>query len=105
MELNNELPKILKPDGAGARLWTWLHVQTDNVADNMPLVTELCIIADRLDEVRTKLASQGISVSGPHGRSTKNPLMDSEIKLSKQFQALYKGLGLSDREDGQGRLL
>jgi len=103
--MNHEMPSCVKPGGAGARLWVWLAANTENLGDNLPLSAELCGIADRLEEVRAKISIQGIVVSGPHGRSAKNPLLDVEIKLSKQFQTLYRSLGLCDKDDGQGRLV
>jgi hypothetical protein len=100
---SSNIPDGLRPDGEGARLWTWLSDHADGVLDSMPLAVELCRVADRLQEVRSKLDAQGLAVSGARGRSARNPLIDSEIKLSKQFQALWRALGLSDKSDVPAR--
>src|SRR5579863_3134858 len=47
--------------------------------------------------------SQGLIVGGPRGRGVKNQLLDIELKLSKQFSALWQTLGLSDREEAPAR--
>ncbi|MGA2155471.1 MAG: hypothetical protein ABSH37_13735 [Bryobacteraceae bacterium] len=93
----------LKPEGEGRRLWDWLHAECDGIEALRPLVLELCRTADRLQEVRVKIAAQGLSVSAARGRSAKNPLLDVELKLSKQFAALWRGLGLSDKPEGERR--
>lgn len=90
-------PADLKPDGEGARLWAWLASEVEGIEQLAPLVTELCRIGDRLQEVRAKLSSQGLMVSGARGRSAKNPLCDLEIKLSCQFSKIWKTLGLADK--------
>jgi len=97
METELNIPEELKPDGDGARLWAWLCSECDGMESARPLALELCRTADRLQEVRSKIASQGLMISGARGRSAKNPLLDIEVKLSKQFQGLWKGLGLSDK--------
>ena len=102
------IPVILKSDKAGARLWVWLDEQFQNIEAVRPLATEICIISERLEEVRTKIGEQGLTVSAARGRTAKNGLLDVELKLSKQIAALWKGLGLADKppEDapvGSGR--
>src|SRR4051794_13672761 len=94
-----EAPEGLKPGGDGARLWAWLHSSVEGAETCGPMVEELCRIADRLAEVRLKIAQQGLTISGVRGRSAKNPLLDIEIKLSGQLAKLWKTLGLSDKPD------
>ena len=97
METDSNIPENLRPDGDGRQLWAWLCAQCEGIEDCRPLATELCRIADRLQEVRAKITSQGLMVSGARGRSAKNPLIDMEVKLSKQYQTLWRSLGLSDK--------
>lgn len=98
MDMDN-IPKDLRPDGAGRELWAWLHAECEGIESCLPLVAELCRVADRLQEVRQKLALQGVSVSGIRGRSVRNPLLDTEVKFSKQYQTLWRALGLQDKPD------
>ena len=93
----NAAPEDLKPDGAGRQLWTWLCGEFENIESCRPLAEELTRIADRLAEVRQKIAAQGLTVSAARGRSAKNPLLDMELKLSKQYTVLWRSLGLSDK--------
>jgi len=99
----DELLGSLKPDGEGRRLWTWLYAECEGIDSCRPLVLELCRISDRLQEVREKIATQGLSVSGARGRTAKNPLIDVEVKLSKQFQVLWRSLGLADKPEEERR--
>jgi len=92
-----DLPAGIRPDGEGAKLWLWLMSAVEGADSCMPLVVELCRIADRLEEVRAKLALQGLTVSGVRGRSAKNGLLDVELKLSGQFAKIWKTLGLADK--------
>lgn len=103
MEADYDFPTDLKPDGEGQRLWAWLHSECEGIESCRPLVAELCRIADRLQDVRAKLASQGLSVAGARGRSARNPMLDVEVKLSKQFQVLWRSLGLSDKPEEERR--
>jgi hypothetical protein len=91
------IPSEVKTNSAGASLWKWLASQVEGLDECGPLAVELCVVMDRLQEVREKIASQGIIVSGTRGRSAKNPLLDIEIKLGKRFSELWKSLGLADR--------
>ncbi len=86
----------LAPDGAGMALWAWLLTQTDDIDGCRPLALEACILAQRLSEVRAKLATSGLLISGPRGRSVKNPLIDTELRLAQQFVRTWRALGLSD---------
>ena len=103
METDFGLLDGLKPDGEGRRLWAWLHESCEGIDSCQPLVMELCKMSDRLAEVRQKIAAQGLSVSGARGRTAKNPLLDMEVKLSKQFQVLWRSLGLADAPQEERR--
>jgi hypothetical protein len=101
---DTNIPAGLTPGGEGQQLWVWLRAECDESLEACrPLAIELCRIADRLQEVREKIRSQGLSVSAARGRSTRNPLIDTEIKLSKQYQVLWRGLGLSDKPEEERR--
>src|SRR5690349_955569 len=102
---NEELkfPDVLKPDGAGRELWSWLQEHCDGLQDCAPLAEELCAVRDRLSEVRAKIAAQGLLTSGARGRSVRNPLLDSEAKLSRQFSFLWRQLGLADKQSEEER--
>ena len=96
----SEIPNItvtLRSGGEGEKLWAWMNLQTDDPEGCRPLLEEICLVADRLEEVRAKIATQGLLVSGPRGRASKNPLLDIELKLSKQYQLLWRTLGLADK--------
>jgi hypothetical protein len=95
----NSPPDDLAEDGEGRRLWTWLHAQCEGIEENEPLVIELCRIADRLEQVRAKIKSQGLWITG----SKKNSLLDVEIKFSSQYNRLWRQLGLSDKPDEEKR--
>jgi hypothetical protein len=103
METHFDLLDGLKPDGEGRRLWAWLHESCEGIDSCRPLVMEACRIADRLQEVRQKLDTQGLCVSGARGRTAKNPLCDVEVKLSGQFQKLWRSLGLADKPEEERR--
>jgi hypothetical protein len=94
-----ELAVGLKPDGEGQKLWAWLTTsgEIEGIEGCQPLAIELCRLADRLEEVRSKIASQGLYVSGSRGRPAKNPLIDIEVKLSGQFAKVWRVLGLADK--------
>lgn len=102
MEESKEIPNGVKPDGEGARLWLWMisEATDESLASTKPMAVELCVIADRLSDVRSKIAAQGLTVSGAKGRSAKNPLLDIEIKLSGQFSKIWKTLGF-DRTNSE----
>ena len=95
-----KLPADLGADGR--RLFAWLDEIAD-IAAAEPLVVELCRIADRLGEVRAKLSSQGVTVTGARGRPAKNPLCDVELKLSGQYAKLWRALGLADKTPDDSR--
>ncbi len=96
MEQDTNTPEELKPSGEGARLWQWLTENADGVMESRPLVIELCQIADRLHEVRVKLAQQGLTVSAARGRIAANPLLGTETRLLKQYENLWRTIGLAD---------
>lgn len=86
---------------AGRRLWRWLRRQFDGVDDLEPLALELCRLADRLHEVRARLAAPDL------------PALDfarlagAEVRLSASFVRTWRALGLSDGDSpparGRGR--
>jgi hypothetical protein len=89
------MPDEFKPESAGAELWQWLEAEVEEIERARPLALELCRIAQRLSDIRAKLAVQGLTVAGVRGRSVRNPLMDSELRLSAQYAKLWRALGLS----------
>ena len=103
MEQDSSTPDCLKPGGAGARLFQWLVENADGVLESRPLVAELCVIADRLFEVRAKLTQQGLTVSAARGRIAANPLLGQETRLLKQYENLWRTLGLADEAEEEKR--
>ena len=91
-----DLMPRLRTGGDGERLLVWLKTEIAGVDECAPLVHELARVADRLEEVRAKLLSQGVSVSGPRGRSMANPLLQFETKLIASYDKLWRSLGLAD---------
>lgn len=89
-------PSGLGPDGR--KLWAWIAAEF-SVDGTEPLVTEICRVADRLAEVRKAIGEQG--VGGADGK--RNPLLDSEMKLSGQFGKLWRTLGLADQSPAAKR--
>lgn len=87
----------LRPNGAGAKLWAWLEAQIENLEELRPLAVEICVVADRLEQVRTAIAEQGLTVCAARGRTTKNSLLDVELKLSKALAGLWRSMGLADK--------
>jgi hypothetical protein len=105
MNNSSEIPSSLKPDGEGARLWSWLCENVANVEANLPLAIELCITADRLQDVRSKITQQGLTISGPKGRPIRHPLLDVEARYAKALRDCWRVLGLADKsEPEQGSL-
>jgi hypothetical protein len=92
-----DLVPRLRPGGDGEALLKWLTTEIAGVDECAPLVHELARVADRLQEVRAKISSQGISVGGPRGRSMANPLLQIETKLIASFDKLWRSLGLADQ--------
>jgi len=82
-------PKQLGPNGR--RLWRWLDATFDGLEDHQPLALELCILSDRLWEVRRSIEQNGVWLDGK-----KNPLVDVEVKLHTAFARAWKLLGLND---------
>jgi hypothetical protein len=97
------IPDDLRADGEGRRLWSWLAQNADGVLDSRPLVAELCRMADRLEQVRAKLAQQGLTVTAARGRIASNPLLTQEVRLVKQYENLWRTLGLSDEPEEEKR--
>src|ERR1019366_4006267 len=91
-----DLMPRLRPGSDGERLLAWLLSEIAGVDTVAPLVHELCRTADRLEEIRAKLLSQGVSVGGPRGRSIANPLLQVETKLIASYDKLWRSLGLAD---------
>jgi hypothetical protein len=85
------------------RLWKWLIENADGVLESRPLVVELAVIADRLAEVRAKLAQQGLTVTAARGRIAVNPLLGQETRLLKQYENLWRTLGLADKPEEEKR--
>ena len=83
--------------GAGRRLWRSVTSQYD-VAGVENLLAELCKLADRLQEIRDALNRDGLMIGEP-GKQRRHPLADLEVKVSAQFQKVYKQMGLSDDQE------
>jgi hypothetical protein len=81
----------------GRDLWRWIADEF-TVEDSLPLVAELCRVADRLAEVRASIAEDGVGDS-----EKRNPLLDSEMKLSGQLGKLWRVLGLADKPEPMKR--
>ncbi len=79
-------PKGLKP--AGGQLWSWLGKHYD-LSDCEPLATQLCILADRLVEVRDLMADATRTLD-------KTRLMGAEVSVLGQYVRVWKELGLGE---------
>lgn len=90
-------PDEFKPESAGAQLWQWLEGEFEGLESCRPLALELCRISQRLSDVREKIAVQGLTVSGVRGRSVRNPLLDTEMKLASLVAKMWRALGLADK--------
>lgn len=97
-------PKDLKKDGK--KLWTWIVEQFDGqIEDALPLVEELCRIADRLAGLRAEIAQTGhylpgkVTAKGVQLPGTKNPVIDQELKAAAAFNQTWKLLGLADKPE------
>jgi hypothetical protein len=77
-----KMPTALGP--AGQKLWTWAaaEFETDGC---QPLLAELCVTADRLEEVRNKLH-----------RKFDVRLINAEVRLAGQYTKIWRLLGLAD---------
>jgi hypothetical protein len=80
------MPRGLKP--AGRRLWSWL-TKHYALADCEPLAAELCVLADRLAEVRELMQSTARPLD-------KTRLMSAEVSVLGQYVRVWKQLGLAE---------
>jgi len=78
---------------AGLELFDWCVDNFDNVESVKPLLIELCVLSDRLSEIRAALA-QGLDPR----------LVNSEIKVASQYSKVWRLLGLSDDPRKTGRV-
>jgi len=76
---------------AGRKLWQEISKDSD-IEGAEPLLTELCVVADRLAEIRTILKRDGLVTA----KGRKHPLCDMEARLSGHYATLWKLLGLAD---------
>jgi len=74
-------------DAAGQELFHWCgdHFNIEKV---LPVVLELCRLADRLAQVRNELAKGGVD----------SRLINSEVKLSASYARAWKMAGFGDPE-------
>jgi hypothetical protein len=93
--LKTKPPADLKRPGRD--LWAWVEAEYD-LTGSEPLVAELCRVCDRLAEVRAAIAEEGVGADGK-----RNPLLDSEMKLSGQFGKLWRTLGMADKPEAAKR--
>jgi hypothetical protein len=87
-------PKDARTEGlgtAGLELFDFCD-DTFEIRDVLPVVTELCKIADRLQQVRELLKD------APDGR-----LINSEVKLSASYARLWKMAGFGDKDPQPAR--
>lgn len=73
---------------AGQQLRRWLTVHYD-LADCEPLATELCVLADRLSEIRTLMQAATTTLD-------KTRLMSAEVSVLGQWVRVWKALGLAE---------
>jgi hypothetical protein len=89
----NEPPADL--GAAGRETWDWLlvHCNAESVENVRPLAIELCRTADRLAQIRERIASRGLEPGGK-----RNALLPEEARVSKQFALLWRSIGLADHD-------
>jgi hypothetical protein len=80
---------------AGKEALVWLQTQGDNINQVFPMALELARLADRLSEVRAKIRAQGVTL----GAGKRNPLLATEIQLTKAYAGVWKTLGLADKDE------
>jgi hypothetical protein len=80
-----------KLSAAGKAEWKQIE-ELGDVTDAQPLLTKLCLVADRLAEIRAILERDGLLSA--NGR--KHPLLDVEARLMAQYGIFWKLLGLAD---------
>ena len=71
---------------AGKLLMAWL-VERYELEGCLPLIEQLCAVADRIEEVRRAMAAK----TEPDGR-----LISAEVKLLSMYGRLWKVAGLSE---------
>jgi hypothetical protein len=76
---------------AGLELFRWCD-DTFEIEGVLPVVTELCKVADRLQQVRSQLAE-----------TPDNRLINSEVKLSAAYARLWKMAGFGDADKPPAR--
>jgi hypothetical protein len=82
-------PKQLGP--AGRKLWRYVEEKFD-LEGCEPLLMKICLIEDRLIEVRTSITERGlVMVDGK-----KNQLLTAETQLLAEFSKIWRLLGLAD---------
>ena len=88
------MPRFIKSrefSDAGRRLWRWV-ARNYATSGCEPLVREICILADRLTQIREALAAPDLK-SADRGR-----LINAEIKVVGQYTRMWRLLGLADPE-------
>jgi len=73
----------------GRRLWRWLALSYE-LEGAEPLVRELCVLSDRLTQVRSDLVGPDLK---PIDRAR---LVSVEVKLVGMFTRCWRTLGLAD---------
>jgi hypothetical protein len=73
---------------AGHQLQRWLAAHYD-LGDCQPLATELCVLADRLAEIRELMQQAEKTLD-------KTRLMSAEVSVLGQYVRVWKALGLAE---------
>jgi hypothetical protein len=85
----NKLKAPSDLQSAGRRLWKELITTYAFEPGETAGLAELCRVQDRLAEVRSRIAAEGLVQDG-----RRHPLADLEPKLSGQFRMLWRTLRL-----------
>jgi P27 family predicted phage terminase small subunit len=84
----------------GRKLWLSTTKGARILEHDLQLLESACRLADRIQQCRTRLASEGLTVKGRYGQLVAHPLVEIERTASAEFRACLKLLGLHEQIPG-----
>lgn len=101
MSAPERISKPRRPSGlgsAGRRLWDGLSETYEFRADELPLLAEMCHLADDMNRLRRELKDAPLTVAGSKGQQVAHPLRLELHRCSTRYESLAKTLAVPDPE-------